>query len=160
MTLRPSCRRLALLAAACAAVSACQSAGPTAPGAPDNAGFMARNAQAPGVISASGVEYRVIRSGPADGRHPTPDDTITIDYEGRLLSGKVFDATPPGKPATFQLGALIPGWIAGLQLMRPGDEWVLWIPPDLAYGPRDKGPIPGDSVLEFRIRLIRIGDRG
>jgi peptidylprolyl isomerase/FKBP-type peptidyl-prolyl cis-trans isomerase FklB len=149
--------RFALVLAACSALAACQSSSPSAPVDPGNAVFMAQNATAAGVISADGIEYKVIASGPADGRHPTPDDTITIDYEGRLLSGEVFDATKPGEPATFRLGELIPGWIAGLQLMRPGDEWTMWIPPDLAYGSADNGPIPGGSVLVFRIRLISIG---
>jgi peptidylprolyl isomerase/FKBP-type peptidyl-prolyl cis-trans isomerase FklB len=151
--------RLALVLATCVGLATCQSSGSQTPADPRNAVFMAQNATAPGVISADGIEYKVMTSGPADGPHPTPDDTITIDYEGRLLSGKVFDATPAGHPATFRLGELIPGWIAGLQLMRPGDEWTLWIPPDLAYGSADSGPIPGGSVLVFRIRLISIDRR-
>jgi peptidylprolyl isomerase/FKBP-type peptidyl-prolyl cis-trans isomerase FklB len=162
MTVPMLSRRLTLLTlAAAAALAACQGARP--PSAADEAAraaedaFMANNAKAPGVVSADGIEYKVLASGPANGPHPLPSDTITIDYEGRLLSGKVFDATPPGQPATFQLGELIPGWVAGLQLMRPGDEWILWIPPGLAYGDSDKGPIPGGSVLEFKIRLISIG---
>ncbi len=164
MTLLTLSRHLAAITLATCALAACQSPAPT-PAAPaadaasDDA-FMAENAKAPGVVSAEGIEYKVIASGPANGPHPSPTDTITIDYEGRLLSGKVFDATPPGQPATFQLGELIPGWIAGLQLMRPGDEWTLWIPPGLAYGFQDKGPIPGGSILVFKIRLISIGARG
>jgi FKBP-type peptidyl-prolyl cis-trans isomerase len=161
--MNPRPLRFVLIAIASAALAACQSGGTppaAAPTAGEVADFMASNAKAPGVVSADGIEYKVIASGPAGGAHPTPSDTITIDYEGRLLSGKVFDATPPGQPATFQLGELIPGWIAGLQLMRPGDEWTLWIPPELAYGFSDKGPIPGGSILVFRIRLISIGGRG
>jgi peptidylprolyl isomerase/FKBP-type peptidyl-prolyl cis-trans isomerase FklB len=154
-------RRLALVATAGAFLAACRSAAPPpsepAPDPAANDAFLAKNAQAPGVVSADGIQYKVLASGPPGGRHPTPADSITIDYEGRLLSGKVFDATQPGQPATFTLGDLIPGWITGLQLMRPGDEWMLWIPPQLAYGFSDKGPIPGGSVLVFKIRLISVG---
>jgi FKBP-type peptidyl-prolyl cis-trans isomerase len=149
-------RRLVLPALACAALAACQSTPTAQSSGPDPATFMTTNAQAPGVVSAEGLEYKVLQSGPADGPHPTPDEDVTVEYEGRLLNGKVFDATPPGQPTTFQLGSLIPGWIAGLQLMRPGDEWMLWIPPDLAYGAAATGPIPGNSVLAFRLKLVSI----
>ena len=40
--------------------------------------------------------------------------------------------------------------------MRPGDEWVVWIPPSLGYGGEDKGPIPANSVLKFRIQLLGV----
>jgi hypothetical protein len=40
-----------------------------------------------------------------------------------------------------------------MQLMKPGDEWVVWIPPQLGYGPNDNGPIPGNSVLVFDLTL-------
>jgi FKBP-type peptidyl-prolyl cis-trans isomerase len=150
-------RRLLAPALACAALAACQTAPKSGgPAGPAPAAFMAANAQAPGVVSAQGIEYKVLQSGPADGAHPTPDDDVTVEYEGRLLNGKVFDATPPGQPVTFQLGSLIPGWIAGLQLMRPGDEWTLWIPPDLAYGADATGPIPGNSLLVFRLKLVSV----
>ena len=146
-------RQLVLPAVACVALGACQSAQP--PG-PDGATFMASNARAPGVVSAHGVEYKILQSGPADGPHPTPDEDVTVEYEGRLLNGKVFDATPPGQPVTFQLGGLIPGWIAALRLMRPGDEWMLWIPPGLGYGGEATGPIPANSVLAFRLKLVSV----
>jgi FKBP-type peptidyl-prolyl cis-trans isomerase len=150
-------RRFLLPALGCAALAACQTAPKAAdPPGPDSAAFMASNAQAPGVVSASGIEYKILQSGPADGAHPTPDDDVTVEYEGRLLNGKVFDSTPAGQPVTFQLGGLIPGWIAGLQLMRPGDEWMIWIPPDLAYGSDATGPIPANSALAFRLKLVSV----
>jgi FKBP-type peptidyl-prolyl cis-trans isomerase len=148
-------RRLLPPLLACAALAACQtSSSPAAD--PADAGFLTTNAQAPGVVSAEGIEYKILQSGPADGPHPKPSDDVTVEYEGRLLNGKVFDSTPPGQPTTFQLGQLIPGWIAGLQLMRPGDEWMMWIPPDLAYGDDGAGPIPPHSVLAFRLKLVSI----
>jgi peptidylprolyl isomerase/FKBP-type peptidyl-prolyl cis-trans isomerase FklB len=41
-------------------------------------------------------------------------------------------------------------------MMRPGDEWTLYVPPELGYGAQDKGPIPGNSVMIFRIELIDV----
>jgi FKBP-type peptidyl-prolyl cis-trans isomerase len=120
--------------------------------------FLAQNAKKEGVrTTASGLQYRVLKSGPADGRRPKPEDEIKIHYEGKLLSGEVFDSSfERGSPAAFPLGSLIPGWIEGLQLMRPGDEWELVVPPALGYGEEETGPIPGNSVLIFRIQLIDV----
>jgi FKBP-type peptidyl-prolyl cis-trans isomerase len=125
-------------------------AGPTAAQA-----FLAKNKTAPGVVTLpDGLQYKIIQSGPATGAHPGPRDTVKVDYEGKLIDGKVFDSSiARGKPAEFPLRGLIPAWIEAAQLMRPGDQWIIWAPPELAYGDEDKGPIPGGSVLEFRLNL-------
>ncbi len=118
--------------------------------------FLAKNKTAPGVVTLpNGLQYKVVTSGPAEGHSPTPRDEVKVHYEGKLLNGTVFDSSfERGNPATFPLRGLIPAWIVAIPKMRPGDEWILWAPPNLAYGEEDKGPIPGNSVLEFRIQLI------
>lgn len=121
--------------------------------------FMAQNALAEGVHTLpSGVQYKILKSGPSTGQTPTPDDMVKVDYEGKLLNGKVFDSSyASGKPATFQLKNLIKGWIDALQLMRPGDQWVLYVPPSQGYGAEETGPIPANSVLVFRLELLAVG---
>ena len=47
----------------------------------------------------------------------------------------------------------MPGFTEALMLMRPGDEWIVWIPPALGYGDRAAGSIPPGSVLRFRMEL-------
>jgi FKBP-type peptidyl-prolyl cis-trans isomerase len=118
--------------------------------------FLANNAKQPGVkVLPSGLQYRIVRSGPADGQRPHKGDEVKVNYEGKLLNGKVFDSSyERGQPAAMPLDALIPGWIEALQLMRPGDEWVLYVPPELGYGAEGAGEIPPDSTLIFRIELI------
>jgi peptidylprolyl isomerase/FKBP-type peptidyl-prolyl cis-trans isomerase FklB len=166
-------RTLAVLAAA-ALLAACgqQSASELAAQDPENAeaspaaqknladgkAFLANNAKVEGVKTLpSGVQYKVVRSGPEGGVSPTPQDEVKIHYEGKLLDGSVFDSSyERGVPSSFVLGNLIPGWVEALQQMKPGDEWILWIPPEQAYGPQDKGPIPGNSVLIFRIELFDV----
>lgn len=132
---------------------------PAAPAAQSGVSFLAQNALADGVVTtASGLQYKVIRSGPATGAHPGANDTATVNYEGKLLSGEVFDSSyTRNKPATFEVGGVIPGWTEALELMRPGDEWMLYIPPKLAYGFEQKGPIPPGSVLIFKVELISTG---
>ena len=120
--------------------------------------FMATNAKAPGVVTLpSGLEYKVVAPGPAGGVHPRPSDEVKVNYEGKLLSGAVFDSSfQRGEPADFPLAGLVPAWVEALQLMRPGDEWILYVPPQLGYGDEDKGPIPAGSVLIFRIQLLGV----
>ena len=121
--------------------------------------FMAQNALAEGVhVLPSGVQYKILKSGPATGARPKPTDQITVNYEGALLNGQIFDSSyKRGKPSSFELDGLVQGWIDALQQMRPGDEWIVYIPPSLGYGADQKGPIPGNSVLVFRLELLSIG---
>jgi FKBP-type peptidyl-prolyl cis-trans isomerase len=120
--------------------------------------FMATNAKVSGVVTLpSGLQYKIVTSGPADGPRPRASDEVKVNYEGKLLSGKVFDSSfQRGEPAVFTLEGLITGWIEALQLMRPGDEWILYVPPALGYGDDDKGEIPPNSVLIFRIQLLGV----
>ena len=125
---------------------------------PDNAAFLARNARAPGVHTLpSGLQYQIIRSGPATGLRPQRGDEVKVNYEGALLDGQVFDSTyERGAPAAMPVNGLVPGWIEALQLMRPGDEWRIWLPPSLGYGDQAAGPIPPGSILVFRLELIDV----
>ena len=125
----------------------------------DPVSFMAQNALQPGVKTLpSGIQYKVIKSGPADGPHPTPEDLVKVMYEGSLTNGKVFDSSyAKGQPVTFQLKGLIPGWIDAMQYMRPGDEWMIYIPPRLGYGEEGAGPIPPNAMLIFRLELQAVG---
>jgi peptidylprolyl isomerase/FKBP-type peptidyl-prolyl cis-trans isomerase FklB len=120
--------------------------------------FLAANAHAPGVTTLpSGLQYKVIQSGPP-GPSPQTGDIIKVDYEGRLLNGAVFDSTfARGKPAVMQLAHLVPAWLDALPRMHVGDEWLIYAPPELGYGEEAAGPIPPNSVLIFRIKLLAIG---
>lgn len=137
-----------LLAAGCASV---QTPPATAPG-PD---FLARNAHAKHVVStSSGLEYFVVRSGPKNGAHPSGSDVVTFDYEGKLIDGQTFDSSyQRGVPLTGPVDGFVPGFTAALKLMRPGDEWIVWVPPALGYGDAPSGPIPANSILRFRLAL-------
>ncbi len=118
--------------------------------------FLEKNAKAPGVVSLpSGLQYKVVTSGPKSGPSPKLGDIIKVHYEGKLLDGTVFDSSfARGKAAIMPADGLIQGWLEALPLMKVGDEWTLYIPASLGYGPRDMGEIPPDSVLVFRLQLI------
>jgi peptidylprolyl isomerase/FKBP-type peptidyl-prolyl cis-trans isomerase FklB len=123
-----------------------------------NAAFLANNAKQPGVVTLpDGLQYKIVTSGPPGGQRPKATDEVKVNYEGKLLNGQVFDSSfARGQPAAFPLDGLIPGWTEALQLMRPGDEWTLWVPPALGYGDEAKGPIPANSILQFRIQLLDV----
>ena len=106
------------------------------------------------VTTPSGLAYHVVHKGPKTGRVPVEGETVTFDYEGKLLDGSVFDSSfARGKPISGAVGQFVPGFNEALKLMRPGDEWVVWIPPALGYGAQAAGPIPANSTLRFRMAL-------
>jgi len=129
--------------------------------------FMKSNARAEGVVTLpSGVQYKVIKSGPAGGETPDSNDLVRVDYEGTLLDGTVFDSSfRKGQPAVFPVDEVVPGWTDALQHMRVGDEWYVYLPPRLGYGETGQGEIPPNSVLVFRLKLLDLaatpgGQRG
>jgi peptidylprolyl isomerase/FKBP-type peptidyl-prolyl cis-trans isomerase FklB len=151
-----------LIAAVALALAAPVIAAPVPPETPAGPDFLTQNAKAKGVITTpSGLEYFVIKSGPKDGAHPTAKDTATFDYEVKLLTGELIDSSyERHEPLTGTVGDFVPGFTEALELMRPGDEWIVWVPPQLGYGPEDKGPIPGNSVLRFRLELHKVTPAG
>ena len=154
--------RILMIAAAALSLAACQgkAQAPVAnQSVPSNA-FMATNAKALGVVVLpSGLQYKVVHSGPVTGMKPQLTDEVKVHYEGKTEAGKVFDSSyERGSPTAMPLRGLIPGWQEALQLMRPGDEWVLYVPSNLGYGEEGAGggEIPPGAPLTFRIELIDV----
>lgn len=120
------------------------------------AAFLASNAKSDGVVVLpSGVQYKVVQSGPPGGETPDNNDLVRVDYEGTLLDGTVFDSSyRDGSPAVFPLDGVVPGWTEALMHMKVGDEWYVYLPPALAYGEDGRPGIPPNSVLVFRLKLL------
>lgn len=119
--------------------------------------FLAAKKTEPGVIPLpSGLLYKVIKEGSGDS--PKAQDSVTVNYKGTLIDGTEFDSSEKaGKPVTFRVGGVIKGWTEALELMKPGAKWILYIPPDLAYGERGSPPKIGPaSVLVFEVELISV----
>jgi|SRR6266404_1153264 len=122
--------------------------------------FLDANKAKPGVVTLpSGLEYKVINAG--TGPKPTTEDTVLCNYRGTLISGKEFDASAKhGGPTEIPVGGVIKGWTEALQLMPVGSKWELYIPSDLAYGPRQAGPDIGPgSTLIFEVELVSIKEK-
>lgn len=117
--------------------------------------FLKENKAKAGVVTLpSGLQYKIITEG--KGAKPGKEDTVTVEYTGRLINGTVFDSTEKsGKPATFKVSQVIPGWTEALQLMPAGSTWELYIPAELAYGSRNVGGMIGpNETLIFNVHLI------
>jgi FKBP-type peptidyl-prolyl cis-trans isomerase FklB len=123
----------------------------------DGEAFLAANKAKDGVkVTASGLQYRVIKEG--EGTAPGAESQVKVNYKGTLVDGTEFDSSyKRGEPATFQVGRVIPGWVEGLQLMKPGSTYEFVIPSGLAYGERGAGPVIGpDAVLVFEVELLEV----
>ena len=88
-------------------------------------------------------------------------DTITINYVGTFLDGRVFDQSPAGQPVTFPfpigVGRFIAGFDQGLLGMKVGGRRRLTIPSSLAYGSAGSPPvIPPNTPLRFEVELVGI----
>lgn len=88
---------------------------------------------------------------------------MTVNYEGRLTDGTVFDkSSDRGEPLKFYLltGQVIKGWDIGVASMKLGEKAELIIKSEYAYGKIGNPPlIPGDATLIFTIELIQVHDR-
>jgi len=120
----------------------------------NGAAFLEENGKKEGVITTeTGLQYEVVTKG--DGPMPADTSRVTVHYEGKLIDGEVFDSSyDNGEPVSFALNGVIAGWTEGLQLMPVGSTYMLYVPSNLGYGPRASGPIPGNSVLIFKVELL------
>lgn len=122
----------------------------------EGAKFLKENANNKSVrTTKSGLQYLKLRDG--NGKHPTFNSKVKVHYTGKLIDGTVFDSSVErGEPMEFPVGAVIPGWTEGLQLMDEGSKYMLYIPYNLGYGESPVGDIPPGSTLIFEVELLEV----
>ena len=108
------------------------------------------------MTTKSGLQYQIVQTG--QGKKPTVTSKVSVNYEGRLLDGTVFDSSiARGQPVDFQVSQVISGWTEGLQLMQEGSKYRFFIPAKLAYGDMGAGDSIGpNSTLIFDVELLKI----
>lgn len=119
--------------------------------------FLEENKKKEGIkTTSSGLQYKVLKDG--EGPMPKATDIVTVNYRGTLVDGTEFDSSyKREEPATFPVNGVIPGWVEGLQLMKVGSKFQLFIPSGLAYGERGAGQQIGpNSPLIFEVELLSI----
>jgi FKBP-type peptidyl-prolyl cis-trans isomerase len=103
--------------------------------------------------TASGLASKVLTPGTGSA-HPTPDDLVTVHYTGWAADGKMFDSSMlRGKPNTFALKNVLPGWTEGVQLMVVGEKRRFWVPEALAFKGQAGRPA---GTLCFEIELLGV----
>lgn len=119
--------------------------------------FLEENKKNKDVVTLpSGLQYKVLKSG--SGISPSLTDKVKTHYIGKFLDGTEFDnSVKRGEPAEFPVNGVIKGWTEALQKMKVGDKWILYVPPDLAYGEQGAGNvIPPNATLVFEVELLSI----
>jgi FKBP-type peptidyl-prolyl cis-trans isomerase FklB len=119
--------------------------------------FLADNRKKEGIVTlGSGLQYEVVTAG--TGSKPTPLDVVSVHYRGNFIDGRIFDSSyERGKPHSFPVNRVIPGWSEALQLMHVGDKWKLFVPHYLAYGEAGFGNEIGPCMtLVFEMELLGI----
>lgn len=121
--------------------------------------WMAANAKKAGVKTLpSGVQYKVIKEG--NGAMPKDTSLVTVNYEGRLIDGTVFDSSyKRGQAVDLRANQVIKGWTEALVHMPAGSVWEVYIPQELAYGEREQGQIKPYSPLVFKIELVKVNGK-
>ena len=116
--------------------------------------------------TASGLMYEIIKEAPQDAPAPKKGNKVLVDYTGWLadehgqpIKSKKFDSSiDRGQPLEFNVGVgrVIKGWDEGILDMKQGEERLLIIPANLAYGARAiPGLIPANSMLVFEVKLVK-----
>ena len=123
----------------------------------DREAFLGGEPKKEGIVALpSGLKYKVIQ--PGIGSRPKPTDKVTVHYWATLMDGTEFDSSyRRGQPESLTVNEVIPGLTEALGLMQEGSKWLLYIPPNLAYGERGLGnQIGPNAALIFEVELIAI----
>lgn len=125
--------------------------------------FLAQNRSKTGIKElASGIQYRIIEAG--KGKNASLDDTVSVHYSGKLIGTEVFDnyqefdsTYKNGQPLEMDMTKVgLPGWREIIPMMKAGDKWQVFLPPEMAYGVKGQGPIGPNEVLVFDVHLLEI----
>jgi FKBP-type peptidyl-prolyl cis-trans isomerase FkpA len=103
--------------------------------------------------TSTGLWYLETKGG--EGPEIKLGDNVKFDFECTLLSGvRCYSGTTSLMVGYADAAS---GVTEGLQMMRPGSEFLFIIPPYLAFGlTGDGNKIPGRSILIYKIRIKEV----
>ncbi|WP_128331649.1 FKBP-type peptidyl-prolyl cis-trans isomerase [Apibacter sp. HY039] len=118
--------------------------------------FLELNKNRSGIYSTdSGLQYKILKEG--TGPQPTEKDIVSVHYVLKTKEGIIIDNSKKSasdKPVDYPFSQTILGWQEGIKLMNKGSKYILYIPPELAYG--ENGPLGPYQVLVFEVELVEI----
>jgi len=117
--------------------------------------FLAKNRDKKGIVETdSGLQYQVVEEG--NGEKPDHNAIITVHQRCQLVNGTIIEDTyKENKPSEVKMKELIEGYQEGVQLMKKGSRYKLFISSELAWGKNGTGnKIPPFSLLIFDVKLI------
>lgn len=125
----------------------------------EGAAFLAANAAKPGVNRfPNGLQYKVLAAG--KGPKPGLDDRVVCKVHGTLIDGTDFADPPGAKTVTLAVRDAMLGWSLALREMSVGARWILFIPPELAYGQAGSGAKVGpNATVVIDVELVAIAPR-
>jgi FKBP-type peptidyl-prolyl cis-trans isomerase FklB len=122
----------------------------------DGQAFLAANKGKEGVVTLpSGLQYKVLKEG--TGEKPEKDEKVVCNYRSMLINGTEFDSSAKhgGGPATFSLRSTVTGLQEALTMMPVGSKWLIFVPPQFAYGAKGSGQlIPPNATVIFEVELL------
>lgn len=105
-----------------------------------------------GVKDETGLYYEILD--PGTGGSPNLNSQIFIKYTGKLTNGTVFDSQNDPNRTGWRLATLIPGWQIAIPKLKKTGKIKMVVPSALAYGCRENGNIPANSILYFEVELV------
>ena len=106
--------------------------------------------------TASGLIYKLIT--PGNGNNFKESDNVNVIYTGSHVNGQVFDSSN-GKPVTFPVSGVVPGFKEMLLIMKPGAKAHCIIPGNLGYGERGNQGIAPNETLVFDIETVGLAQQ-
>lgn len=121
--------------------------------------FLTLNAARDGVVSTdTGLQYKVVQQGLADGVVPELSQPVEVLYHGYYPDGEVFDsAYERNAPISFAPNQVIPGWTEALSTMKVCEARTLYVPGELAYGTgTPKTGARPQGTLVFNVQVLAV----
>jgi FKBP-type peptidyl-prolyl cis-trans isomerase len=90
------------------------------------------------------------------GKLPQKGDFIRLHYVGKLLNGRVFDATPRNEPFAFQIGSqqVVEGLDIALATLHIGAKATVFLDAPMAYGSLGIGDvIPPNTPISYEVEV-------
>ena len=117
------------------------------------------------VSGDGGILKKIYKAAPDDAEGPPENGKeVTAHYTGTLSKdGSKFDSSRDrNDPFKFQLGKgqVIKGWDQGFASMKVGEQAILRLTADYAYGAAGRPPtIPGGASLDFDVELLGFNEK-